>query len=580
MKRLILILICAAMCMGMLSGCGQKPAVHEPTGDGLSWGDDYTGPAYTRPDEEQQLILTYYPQITMNPYTCTDFTNRALFSLLYQSLFVTDRDYKVEPMLCKHYSVSEDMKTYVFYLENAAFSDGTVITPEDVVASLNAAKESDYYGGRFTYVREMAVSSDGGVTIQLSTPYENFPLLLDIPIVQAEQVAEDYPLGTGPYTLKLSAAAIENLKKPEPQPEPTGDGQQAENTTVPETTVLPETTEVTETAGTTDTTEGSAADQTALVRNPNWWCKSDMVITAETIPLMEAESITQIRDSFEFRGLSLVCANPGSDKYADYRCDYELWDCENGSFMYVTTCKASKVFEVPEIRQALTYAIDREYLVDTLYRGFARAATLPASPVSPYYNQTLAEKYTYDSMKFAEAVKNAGMRDEEIVVLVNSDDSMRVRAARAIGDMLEDCGLKVKMLEISGNDYQVTLRSWNYDLLVGQTKLSPNMDLSPFFSENGVLSWGNVNDPTIYALCLQALENHGNYYTLHQTVMEKSALVPVLFSSYSVFATRGLVTGLKPSRDNVFYYSRGKTMEEALIPMAPPETTGPNEPEE
>ena len=161
-------------------------------------------------------------------------------------------------------------------------------------------------------------------------------------------------------------------------------------------------------------------------------------------------------------------------------------------------------------------------------------------------------------------------------MLVNSEDSMRVRAARAIGDMLEDCGLNVTMLELSGTDYIVTLRSWNYDLLVGQTKLSPNMDLTQFFYETGTLSWGNVNDPAIYALCLQALENHGNYYTLHQTVMEKSQLCPVLFSSYSVFATRGLVTGLTPSRDNVFYYSAGKTMEEALIPEVPivvPETT-------
>ena len=90
------------------------------------------------------------------------------------------------------------------------------------------------------------------------------------------------------------------------------------------------------------------------------------------------------------------------------------------------------------------------------------------------------------------------------------------------------------------------------------------MDLSPFFYVDGALSYGGVNDVAAYSLCLQALENHGNYYTLHQTVMENGLLCPILFRSYSIYATRGLLTGLTPARDNIFYYSLGKTMEQAL----------------
>ena len=36
----------------------------------------------------------------------------------------------------------------------------------------------------------------------------------------------------------------------------------------------------------------------------------------------------------------------------------------------------------------------------------------------------------------------------------------------------------------------------------------------------------------------------------------------MLFQTYSIHATRGLLTGLSPSRDNVFYYDLGKTMAE------------------
>lgn len=506
--------LCSALFLGLLSGCVSDPnAPYVPTGDGLTWEEDYTGPVVTKPTEEQvqELTLTYYPNRSMNPYLCTDFTNRALFSLLYQSLFVIDRDYHAEPQLCKKYSVSEDMRSYTFYLEEATFSDGAVLTAQDAVASLLAAKESDFYKGRFLHVSEVLLSDDGGVTVRLDTPCENLPVLLDIPIVKFSETGANLPLGTGPYMLQSTAIG------------------------------------------------------SWLTRRTNWWCKAEMTVTAPSIALITAESNTQIRDEFQFGQLGLVCADPGSDRYADYRCDYELWDCENGIFLYLACNMDSQVFSDPNVRTALTHAIDREALVNAYYRGFARGVTLPASPLSPYYNETLAARYGYDGTVFAQAVSTAGMRDKPIVLLVNSDDSLRLRVARDIGKMLAECGLSVEMKELSSSGYTKALRNKEYDVYLGQTKLSANMDLSAFFAANGALSYGSVNDVALYTLCLESLANYGNYYTLHQRVMEDGRLVPILFRSYAVYATRGLLTGLTPARDSVFYYSLGKTMEQARI---------------
>ena len=157
------------------------------------------------------------------------------------------------------------------------------------------------------------------------------------------------------------------------------------------------------------------------------------------------------------------------------------------------------------------------------------------------------------------------LQGREVTLLVNSNDSLRLRAARAIAQMLTDCGLKVKMSELGGTRYVTAVKARSYDLYLGQTKLSPNMDLSEFFATFGSLSYGGINDPAAYALCLEALANRGNYYTLHKTVMENGLLCPVLFHNNAVYATRGLVTDLKPARDNIFYYSLGKTLEGALI---------------
>ena len=500
-----------ALTLLLLCGCGKKGA-YTPTGDALM-PEDYAGPAITAPpsQEEQSLVLTYYPNITLNPYSCTDFTNRALFSLLYQGLFALDRDYQAEPMLCKQYSVSDNMMRYTFYLENATFSDGTALTGNDVAASLQAARESQVYKGRFLHIAEI-IPSGNTVTVTLDTPMETLPMLLDIPIVKASQVDADKPLGTGPYYLSGN---------------------------------------------------GSVA---SLQRRTNWWCSAiNMQITAPTIALTRAESVTQIRDEFEFSDLSLVCADPCSDRYADYRCDYELWDCENGMFMYLAFNKDSSTFTDPQIRAAITYALDRETLAKDYYRGFARPASLPASPQFPYYSQALASRYDYDPEKFRQSISDGGLTGKGIILLVNKDDSLRLRTAKAIAAMLEEGGLVVEISALSGDADQEALTYRVYDLYLGQTRLSPNMDLSAFFHTTGALSYGGVNDVAAYSLCLQALENHGNYYTLYQTVMDNGLLCPVLTGSYAVYATRGLLTQLTPARDNIFYYTLGKSLTQAQI---------------
>ena len=182
MKRFIALLL-AAFLLGGLVGCNADPDAYVPTGDGLTWEEDYTGPVYTHPQaqEDQTLTLIYYPNKPLNPLECTDYTNRVLFSLIYQPLFAVSGSYEPVPILCREYAISEDMKTYYIYLEKATFSDGTALTAADVLATYKAAMESPYYGGRFTHIEEVSLLGSDCVVFTLDTPMADLPLLLDVP---------------------------------------------------------------------------------------------------------------------------------------------------------------------------------------------------------------------------------------------------------------------------------------------------------------------------------------------------------------------------------------------------------------
>ncbi len=505
MKRHISIFLCMMLMLSFLCGCLPEETPYVPTGDGLA--GESTRPSSTPQNTEQQMRMAYYPEQGLNPYIVAGYTNRTLLPLLYQGLFSVDREYRVHPILCKRYTVSKDMKTYVFYPEEATFSDGSALTAEDVAASLEAARISPVYSGRLHAVSEITVTEDSGVSVKMTIPYADLPLLLDIPILKANSVEEDLPLGTGPYAVSESM------------------------------------------------------DGLGLLRRNDWWCESsDLQVSASFIPLTEVSSNTQIRDAFEFSGVGLVTTDPGSYDYVDYRGDHEVWEAENGIFLYLACNEKSNIFSIPALRQALTHAIDRNALVEDCYQGFAAAASLPASPSSPYYNKVLADKYAFAPDLFQQAVDSSVLTDDRITLLVNKADTTRVRAARQIAKMLETYGLKVDLVEKGGEEYLAYLmRDW-YDLYLGQTILSPNMDLSAFYSSTGSLNYGGLSDAAILARCQDSMANIGNYYTLHKAVMEDGFLCPVLFRSYAIYGNRGLLSQITPARDNALFYTVGKSM--------------------
>ncbi len=516
MKKNIIGLAAAVLCVSLLCGCNMNQGVPKDTEPAKM----HQGLLQTT--RAEHFGLSYLPEAGLNPYECTQVVNRPVISALYQGLFIVTSQYRAEPVLCKTYMVSPNLKEYRFQLEEATFSDGTALQAEDVVASLQAAKGSPVYGDRLRHVTSIYAESSTEVVLTLDTPQENLPVLLDIPVVKAGEVQEKMPIGTGPYAI------------------------------------------------------GEDEGSPALVRRTNWWSEYTPAVSFDKILLSAATTPSDVRDHFEFGTTDLVCADPGSPNYVKYRCDYELWDCATGIMLYLgCNNSGSSPFANGEVRAALTHGIDRKALVE-VYGGFAQAAYLPAAPETDYYNNTLAASFAYDSEAFSQALRDAGLYETSARLLVCSDHPTRVQAAQSIAQQLTDAGLTVEVMALPWDDYLVALKVGNFDFYLGEVRLSPNFDLSPFFQENGALSYGGMTNAEHYALCLKALENSGNYYDLHSAVMEDGQLCPLAFRTYAVYATRGVATGLLPGLDNVFHTANSRQLTQAKTEW-PQEETAPTE---
>ena len=521
MKKILALLLAMLTVVSLFSGCAKKidNSGYIPTGNAiLMEGQD---PEDIMPEEEddQELVLAYYPNRSLNPIFGSDYTNRVLMSLMYQPLFAVDNKKNPTPILAGGYRVSANFRNWTVYLDtNATFSDGTPVRAEDVVATYQKAMENDYYKGRFFHVVDVILTEDGkGVVFQMDTPYENLPILLDVPIVKASEVEAELPLGTGPYIF-------------------------------------------------TEVTSGAQ-----LQRVTNWWCgKTEVPATDLAIDLTPVTTPAEVRDAFQFDGdnsVSVVCTNPMSDSFAEYSCDYELWEIESGYFMYLgCNILYSPFFEDGTLRTFLTYAIDRATLAKDVYGDMAYPVTLPCSPTEVYYSKSLASNYQYDSLKFISKMASYKLpkkdgKDQSMRILVNSDDSARTRVARSIAATLTDLGLPTTTHECNGFTFREAVRAQNFDVYLGMTRMSPTSDLTEYFRPWGELGWGGLAHETLYSMSLNALENSGNFYNLYKKLGEDGRIIPVMFGYYAVYAQRGLMPTLSPSRDNVFYYTLGKTMD-------------------
>ena len=292
MKRAICFFLAITLLAALLPGCSREidNSGYVATGDAILM----EGEEPTEAEEEedaQNLVLAYYPDRSLNPVFGSDYTNRVLMSLMYQGLFAVDSKKNVTPILCASYKVSSNSRNWTFYLEEGAtFSDGSKVTPADVVATYQKAMENDYYKYRFyKHLLNVEATEDGGILFQTDTDMQNLPLLLDVPIVKASDVDKtgpgEIPIGSGPYVF------VE--------------------------------------------TSGGAA----LQRDPNWWCGALKIPARDlTISLVAVSSPAEVRDAFQFNGensVSVVCTNPMSDSFAEYRCDYELWEIESGYMLYI-----------------------------------------------------------------------------------------------------------------------------------------------------------------------------------------------------------------------------------------------------
>ena len=518
MKKRLSALLLSGVLLLSCAACGPETAEETPAPTTPA-PTETAGQSQTQ-TEQREFVLPCYASESFHPITGGNRTNLTLAPLMYEGLYELDQSFTPSPVLCASAQTDETGLIWTFTLrEGVTFSDGSLLTASDVVYSLQLAMgENSPYAGRFSCGSGVAAGEGNTVTVTLAAPNGALPALLDVPVVKE---TGGTPLGTGPYVL-------------------TGEG-----------------------------------DSLALEARTGWW-KGETVPLAR-IPLHDVREANGMIHAFDTQDISMVTVDITGSNALGYSGTYEVWDYATSVMLYIGYNTASGPCADQGLRKALSYGYERSAVTKSILSQHARAAALPVSPASPLYDQTLADSLEYAPQTAeqllegagwslgADGLRTNGWQNLSLRFIVNTDNTYKVSAAEYLAQGLEKLGVTVQLDKLAWEDYVAALTAGEFDLYLGEVKLTGDFDLTALIAPAGALNYGKYSDADAQTLlaAFRAAGEDGRSVAasaLYAHLAETAPITPICFKNWSVLTHWGSLTGLSPTQQNVFYGLTGWEM--------------------
>lgn len=467
--------------------------------------------------EAQPFTLGCYASEGFHPYTCTNSLNQTVVGLLYDTLVEVDGTFQAQPCLAESVTcqISPDAAvptvaengtvTYpavtaavttvtITVRSGVTFWNGDQLEASDVAYSLNQARKTgSIYQERLSRVTSVRYSGSQ-VTVKVNGAAANFDRLLDIPIIEYGTAGDALPMGTGAY--------------------------QMEN-------------------------EG-----TLLRANGSWWRGEPL--SMEEIPLYAAKDSDYLLYAFGGGEVSLVTTDLTGSNSLGYNGNFQVQDYPTTVMLYLGCNTETGTCAEAKVRSAIYYALDRETMAARLLSGHAQGASLPLSPSAAEYDGELAASLNHQT---EQAKSLLPQRTKGLTLIVNNDSDFKTALAEELGAELNDLGLKVTVKGLSWSDYKAAVTAGEYDLYLGEVRLTADFSLDALLEEEGTLNPRRYTDPTLAYLYDAYRRAPGGEAgdAFFRELANQAPFIPVCFKSYSALYQWKTLSTLTPTQQNLFY---------------------------
>jgi peptide/nickel transport system substrate-binding protein len=437
--KLLGLLLCGVLLLG---GCTSAPQQTPQSEVSQIQGK----PALTA----DTLTLAYTANDSLNPYLAKTKTNQELTHLLYDSLIVLEDNFTPRYRLAKDITVKGTKVT--ISLEEAYFTDGSRVTAQDVLFSMESAMTARTmsYAKDFSVVTEKMVIHNEKLELTLAHEDPHFVNFLDFPVFKkgSQDKGNDDnkdlpPVGSGRYLYH----------------EESGDYWLTANEKWIGGTVNIKTITL------LNLPDNDAIEHAVQVGTVDWF-------------------YSDLQDNI-FPPMNGISKNVSLNNLVYLGCNV------NSGFM-----------SVREIRLGVSAALDRTDITQNAYFGVATPATgfFPAGLEEADGFQSIASVSDKDraidcfesagfTVETSEGYRSNGSDDLAIRVIFNKENSARESAARMIAEKLKTVGCKVSVEGFDFAKYRSAIKQGYYDIYIGEIRLPDNLSLYPLFTAGGLVKY-------------------------------------------------------------------------------------------
>ncbi len=292
-----------------------------------------------------------------------DVLRHTVRSMVFESLIFVEPDLKIRPSLAESWTTSADGLTMTFKLRKGVkFHDGSDFTAQDVAFTIKRVQDpkiASQYAPQVATVKSVEVVDPHTVRLHLSGPTPALVTnLLFVPIVSQKSVGsiEKHPIGTGPFQF----------------------------------------------------VEWVPGDHLKVARNPNYYLPG--------LPLLDAIVIRPIPDP-QTRLTNLQTGAIQLNEDMDATDVKQVKTFPNAQVLATKPITLYEIFQIntsrppfndKRVRQAISYAFDRESYVKTFWFGLARPGDNPFVKEMPAYLPGSDNVYTFNLNKADALLKAAG----------------------------------------------------------------------------------------------------------------------------------------------------------------------------
>lgn len=455
-------------------------------------------------------------------YGSSDYTaiNPALYEhgeinlLLFAGLTAHDAENNVVPGLAETWSFDEATNTYHFTLrEGLTFHDGEPLTAEDVKFTIEAIMDPDNgseNASNFMDVEAVEVIDALHVDIKLDAPNAAMPDYLTIGILPKHLLeGEDLtttsfnqnPVGAGPYKLTAwdmgQSITMEKFD---------------------------------------DYYQGAPKIDTVIFKIVE--DTDARALQLESGELSFAQITPKARETFAGKDAFHVYTMATADyRGILYNFNHDLWKDNR---------------ELPAI---LSYAIDRQAIVDSVLLGYGQSACSPLQ-AGPYYNDAI-EKYQYDPGKAEALLQEAGWKKNEdgiyekdgrelaFTINCSQGDQVRIDMAKICAQNFGDIGLDVAVetpAEIDWAGQEAYLIGWG-------SPFDPDDHTYKVFGTNQAANYSGYSNETVDALLtearqLQAAEERKILYGQFQQELAEDPAYTFIAYIDAIYAGTANISGI------------------------------------